>query len=216
MRGKVAGSLLLFAAMVLAGKAFGEVKQGDYLKLTRENLPSAQVIIESSLKHLDFDQTTTRQHRRLARLSALLPKVQFRALKQENQINEWGYVDNWQVRNGDITDGFARTGYSDRIQYDAFVEWDFGNFIINDFDFLTATAKITQDDQQQFLLTEVSKRYAALWELLPETPDAAVSASQAVKIEEHAGVPAAVRGLRRRFRRLRQRSVSRLMRRALR
>lgn len=168
----------------------------EYSKLTRENLPGAQAVVEASLDYLSFDQRTIKEHRRLARLANLLPQLMLKATLDQSQVPQYEYGDyyNRNDKNTTEVDQYRIKGYGDRMRYDAYAEWDMAQLVHSDYDNVLGAAKTTQSDQEHFLLVEISKRYAALWKLLPEEKGVRVSASKALDILEHASVLDALSG----------------------
>jgi len=181
-----------------------------YLKLTRKNLPSGQEIIKACLEQLDFDQESAAAYRSRSRRSALMPIMDIGAAVAENLVAEWGQVDDYQAQSQDVWDingnevlpqsfdhfesQFAPTGYKDRLTISGWLEWDLSRLAINPFDFFIDAAKITQDDQRHFLLSDLTKRYADLWKRLPEEDGARISASSVYKVMENASILDAMSG----------------------
>jgi hypothetical protein len=93
------------------------------------------------------------------------------------------------------TDQFTALGeFDNRNAYNGVLEWDLGDLVLHRFDFTIETAKISMEDQRQFLVDDICKRYAILWNALPAEPGASLPASQTFEVIENAGILDAMSG----------------------
>lgn len=201
IHGLMAGFLLSGSLTVFSGELDGNV---DYLLLTRENMPTPAMIIEGCLNNLDFDPESYDSYMKKKQAAAWLPLVHLGGDIQQNRLNDYNYVDNYQVdysynaansiNNGQTFGGYQQTGYEDTYLVDLWVQWDLRN-LLYDYDRQTViVATANNENERHFLYAEVSQRYGNLYSLLPEDTGKKISASKASRIIENAAVLDAMSG----------------------
>jgi hypothetical protein len=204
MRGNIKQNMIIALCCAIAVQVTADMPE-LYLKLTRKNLPSGQEIVKACLVQLEFDPESAVSYRSRSRSSALLPTANIGASVTENSVAEWGQVDNYQTQSQVVSGApqqsfdhlesqFAPTGYKDRPMINGWLEWDLSGLVISPANYTIDNAKITQDDQRHFLLSDVVKRYADLWERLPEEGGTRISASSVYKVMENATILDAMSG----------------------
>ncbi|QHI69174.1 hypothetical protein [Tichowtungia aerotolerans] len=185
-------------------------EQVEYLKLNRKNVPNAQTIIAACEKNLRFDTISSETQHRKARLSALMPIAKIGYSLSENSVPHYDKVDQYSYRTGYDTNPnspsygdpsynqqssrFTATGFDNVTTYDAYLEWNLENLIMNPYEVSIETAKVTQEDQVHFLVNDIAKHYAELWRALPEHADTKLSTAAALKVVEKAGILDAMSG----------------------
>jgi hypothetical protein len=174
----------------------------DYLLLTRENMPTPAAMIEACLNNLDFDPESYESYMKKKRAAAWLPLFHVGGEVQQDRINRYDYVDNYQVdyntagavNNNQTFGGYQQTGYDDSTYLDMWLQWDLRN-IVYDYDrHLLIIAAANQENERHFLYSEVCKRYGKLYSLLPDKTGTKVSAGKAYRIIESASVLDAMSG----------------------
>lgn len=178
--GLMLGSFCCFAQ---TGQKEGEV---DYLKLTQENLPHRQVMIQAGLDYSDIDDYSLADNNRKIRMAALLPKLRLQAQLQEDGVPEYGYVDNFQTGSATI-DRWNDTGdYGDRAVYGGYVEWDLSEVIWSRSMVSASQNKAREASVKRRRIVEISRRYTVLFGSLPKDSSESVRPGQIARILENA------------------------------
>lgn len=185
---KIVGMGLLLAGLCCAAQAEQKV---DYLKLTIENLPHMQVLIQAGLDSLDISDYSLAENNRHARLSALLPRFRVGATYTEDIVNNYEWVENYSESqnsgNPYSEDRHANVGnHHDRLQIYAQAIWDLDEAVWS-----RALAYGTQNlareaSSKRRRIVEIAKRYKALAAALPADSSEKVTKSDMALVIEHA------------------------------
>lgn len=188
--------LLLMAFVFIAGSlataAPEGVKAGDYLKLTQENLPPMQVVIQDALDASDFENIPLHQMKKRARQSAWLPRLRLKMDYDLDAYDNWAFTED--ARNytsgpyagATKQDRWERSDSGDRLSYGAYAEWDLSVFVWEKFDHQLAEKYSKQGGTKRRRIIEVSKRYAVLHALLPSDDSGSVAASDVADVLDNA------------------------------
>jgi hypothetical protein len=181
-----------FISAVLSFTCLSHAKDGvspqDYLALTKENLPHVQVVIQAALNASNIEDTSLSEMKKQARLSALLPRLRLRMDYDPNAIDLYEYEANArQYDNGNTHDRWERLGNTDdRLGYGGFVEWDLSALIWEEDDHLLAYQYAAQGGLKRRRIVEVTQRYMALEQLLPNDSSGSIEMSDIEAVLDNA------------------------------
>ena len=199
----VLGGLICLQSAI-AGES--ELPSVDYLKLTRDNVPNARTLVDTTLKNLDFNLATFKERVRLIRMSSLLPEsVNFGFEHYDDALREFGYYGKRAYEtnyendgSGDVRGQKSSTDqlhgslpgqYSDGERFSLSMRWDLADlFGVNPEALYTLGDIMNQIDQEGFAIGQVAKSYGKLMAALPGEADQEISESQVYVIYENAGI----------------------------
>jgi hypothetical protein len=164
----------------------------DYLLLTRENLPAPALLMEACLENLDFDPESYDEYMKKQAKAAWMPLVHVGVEVQENRLNDYNYVQNYQIERtpddnfnrGQSFGGQSQTGYNDAVLLEAWAQWDLRDIVYYWDQQLAIGSEANIENERHFLYAEVSKRYGKLYSLLPDEPGDQIPAYRAVQLLE--------------------------------
>ncbi len=176
------------------------VQVADYLKLTRENIPSPREVVSETYANLDFNLMGFKERIERVHLSALLPEnVNLSYGYAPDGLSRYGYynrsttstnLSNSYYNNSFQTQhGVIPNQYDTKNSYAFSMRWDLQKlFGVDGEIFNTLAEVIHQVDQEGFALGQIARSYGQLISALPETSDEILTESQVLVIYEHAGI----------------------------
>lgn len=183
-----------------AFNGMSSVQVADYLKLTRENIPSPREVVSETYANLDFNLMGFKERIERVHLSALLPEnVNLSYGYAPDGLSRYGYynrsttstnLSNSYYNNSFQTQhGVIPNQYDTKNSYAFSMRWDLQKlFGVDGEIFNTLAEVIHQVDQEGFALGQIARSYGQLISALPETSDETLTESQVLVIYEHAGI----------------------------
>jgi len=181
-------SCSLISGLTLIAQDYEEL--ADYLLLTRDLLPKPATLIDGCLENLNFDSESLESYQKKQRLSYLMPELFLGAQLQENRANDFEFVENARVdtNSANSFEGYTQTGYADSTRLEATLRWDLRDLVYDVDEQVMMASYVNEENERHFLFSEISRRYGALYSLLPEESGQKLSKRKVAQIIESAAV----------------------------
>jgi hypothetical protein len=169
------------------------VAKTDYMQLTKENMPHMQQLIQGALKETGINLHSSELTHRI-RKSALYPDLTIRGHYFPEGVSEYDLLSYQSNRreesNGNISvetvDEYKQIGFSDRTEWAVTFEWNFTKLIHSHEERSLSARRSQLASLKRRRSVDVARRYAQLYNVLPETKAEPADVGKMAIIYEHA------------------------------
>ena len=169
------------------------VAKTDYMQLTKENMPHIQQLIQGALKATGINLHSSELTHKI-RKSALYPDLTIRGHYFPEGVSEYDLLSYQLSRreesNGNISvetvDEYKQTGFSDRTEWAVTFEWNLTKLIYSHEERSLTGRRSQLASLKRRRSVDVARRYAQLYNVLPETKAEPADLGKMAIIYEHA------------------------------